>query len=261
MSHLVLENVSQRLGNAQLVDQVSVDIAAASWCTIVGPNGAGKTSLLTMMAGLRRPTTGSIRIGGNDIAEMDERERARVVAFVPQSPTVPGGMSVVDYVLLGRVAYHGVLRAPRSADHEVVEGVLDRLELSDLRHRLASTLSGGEKQRMVLGRALAQSTTTILLDEPITGLDVRHQMDLMQLLANEVRDCGLCVVASLHDLSLATLFTDQLVLMDHGVVRAVGRPYDVVTSPAMSESFGVNFRVVRVDDRDLVVPHAPAPER
>ncbi len=249
-----LDHVSMRAGTATLVDDVCLDVTAGTWCTIIGPNGAGKTTLVAAMAGLRSVSHGTVSIDGRHLAELNERQRARLIAYVPQHPEIPAGMSVEDYVGLGRVAFHGVLRAPTSRDREVVAGVLARLELASFRHRDSSSLSGGERQRMVLARALAQSTKVVILDEPITGLDVRHQMDILELLKTEVLECGLTVIATLHDLTLAGTFADRLILLSRGAVVRDGSAYDVIRSRELAASYGMALRVVNVDGSDVVVP-------
>jgi iron complex transport system ATP-binding protein len=139
-------------------------------------------------------------------------------------------------------------------DHQVVESVLERLSLESFAQRDVATLSGGERQRMVLARALAQSTMVIVLDEPTTGLDLRHQMELLELLKTEVADCGLTIIATLHDLTLAGQFADRLVLLDQGVVVVDGPARDVVRSRELSEHYGMNLRVIDVDGSDVIVP-------
>ena len=247
-------NVTVEVDGRALVSGVDLEVEAGSWCTIIGPNGAGKTTLLATLAGLRRPQRGEVDVGGRRVTSLSERERARVVAYVPQHPTIPAGMTLADYVSLGRLAFHGVTRAPSRADRAAVEEVIARLGLGDFRGRDATSLSGGERQRMVLARALAQSTTVVLLDEPTTGLDVRHQMEILETLAKEVRECGVTVVATLHDLTLAGLFTDRLVLLDRGEVRADGPAAEVLRSQELSRSYGTTLRVVDVDGHDVVVP-------
>ena len=221
-----VEALTVKAGSKILVSNVTLAVEAGTWCTVVGPNGAGKTTLVEAIAGLRRASRGSVSISGHALAEMHERERAQRVALVPQHPVIPSGMSVEDYVALGRVAYHGLFRPPSANDRGIVESVLERLSLVDFRERDVMTLSGGERQRMVLARALVQSTAVIVLDEPITGLDMRHQMDMLELLKSEVAQCGLTVVATLHDLTLAGQFADRLVLLDHGEVVLDGAAGD-----------------------------------
>lgn len=254
MNMVRLEHVTITAGSATLVRDVNLDVAAGTWCTFIGPNGAGKTSLVAAMVGLRTLSVGSVAIDGRRIDHLKERERARLVAYVPQHPEIPAGMSVEEYVSLGRVAFHGVMRAPSRQDRDVVSGVLERLQLEAFRHRDSASLSGGERQRMVLARALAQATKVVVLDEPITGLDVRHQMDFLETLKKEVVECGLTVIATLHDLTLAGLFTDRLVLLHHGEVLQDGTAHDVIRSEELAASYGTKLRVVNVDGSDVVVP-------
>lgn len=249
-----VHELSVRVGTKVLVRDVNLEIDAGTWCTVVGPNGAGKTTLVETIAGLRRPSSGSVSISGLALAEISERERARTIAIVPQHPVIPSGMSVYDYVALGRVAYHGLFHSASAGDKRIVESVLERLSLGDFRERDVVTLSGGERQRMVLGRALAQSTMVIVLDEPITGLDLRHQMDLLELLKNEVADCNLTVIATLHDLTLAGQFADRLILLDRGEVVLDGLAGQVIRSGELASRYGMQLRVVDVDGADVVVP-------
>jgi iron complex transport system ATP-binding protein len=246
--------LSVEIGGRRLVDEVTLDVEAGTWCTIVGPNGAGKTTLVETVVGLRRASAGSVHVSGGDVRSLRDRERARRVSLVPQHPEVPAGMTTRDYVALGRIAHHGVFHAAGSADWAIVDSVLDRMSLSALADRDGTTLSGGERQRMVLGRALAQSAPVMVLDEPITGLDLRHQMDLLELLKHEVAQCGLTVLATLHDLTLAGQFADRMVLLDAGRVVVDGPAAEVVRSPELAACYGMNLRVVEVDGTDVVVP-------
>jgi iron complex transport system ATP-binding protein len=254
MSSVVLKELSVRAGAKELVSGVTLSIEPGTWCTVIGPNGAGKTTLVEAIAGLRRTSHGSVSILGQDIAEMNERERALRVALVPQHPVVPSGMSVYDYVALGRVAHHGLFHSAGAGDRKVVESVLERLSLAEFRERDVATLSGGERQRMVLARALTQSTMVVVLDEPITGLDLRHQMDLLELLKSEVHECGLTIIATLHDLTLAGQFADRLVLLDKGHVVLDGPAAQVIRSDELAKRYGMTLRVVDVDGSDVVVP-------
>ena len=254
MSWVDVEHVSVKVGAATLISDITLGVESGTWCTIIGPNGAGKTTLVEAVAGLRRIASGMVQIAGQSISALNERERARLVSLVPQHPQVPAGMTVHDYVALGRVAYHGVLRAPSAGDKRVVNEVLERLSLASFAQRDVATLSGGERQRMVLARALAQSTMVIVLDEPTTGLDLRHQMDLLELLKKEVAECGLTIIATLHDLTLAGQFADRLVLLDQGVVVIDGAARDVIRSHELSDHYGMNLRVIDVDGSDVIVP-------
>jgi len=254
MSAIDIKNLTVKAGAKILINDVTLSVEAGTWLTIIGPNGAGKTSLVETVAGIRKIDAGSIAITGQDIGGLSERERARLVALVPQNPFVPSGMSVRDYVALGRTAYHGMMRAPSAGDRAIVDSVIERLSLQEFAKRNVATLSGGERQRMVLARTLAQSTMVVVLDEPITGLDLRHQMDLLELLKKEVADCGLTVLATLHDLTLAGQFADRLVLLDKSQVVLDGPARDVIRNAELASRYGMQLRVVDVDGADVVVP-------
>jgi iron complex transport system ATP-binding protein len=254
VSAVSIRNVTVRAGGAELVRKVSLDFAAGQWHTIVGPNGAGKTTLVETVAGVRAPASGEVEVLGTLVHGANERERAKKIAFVPQHPIVPAGMRVRDYVGLGRTAYHSLLRGPGPRDSEIVDEVLSRLDIERFASRDVATLSGGERQRMVLARALAQHTMVVVLDEPITGLDIRHQIELLEVLRREVDECGLTVIATLHDLTLAAQFAERMVLLADGVVAADGAPNEVLRSAALAESYGVGLHVVNVEGSDVVVP-------
>jgi iron complex transport system ATP-binding protein len=254
MNAIEVDDLTVRAGGRDLVRSVSLRVEAGTWCTVIGPNGAGKTTLVEAVAGLRRVYSGSVSLGGRAIGDLAERARAKIVSLVPQHPEVPAGMSVREYVALGRTAHHGLLRGASPRDWSVVDSVMRRLSLEEFAGRDVVTLSGGERQRMVLGRALAQTAPLMVLDEPITGLDLRHQIELLELLKKEVAGGGLSVLATLHDLTLAGQFADRLVLLDRGAVVMEGRAGDVIRSPELSVAYQMTLRVVDVEGTDVVVP-------
>lgn len=254
MTAVEVSDLSVRAGRRDLVHAVSLRVEAGTWCTVIGPNGAGKTTLVEAVAGLRRISAGAVVLQGRPIEDLSERDRARIVSLVPQHPEIPAGMTVRDYVALGRTAHHGLLRGASARDWSAVDGVMRRLGLTEFAERDVVTLSGGERQRMVLGRALAQATPVMVLDEPITGLDLRHQIELLELLKKEVASGGLSVLATLHDLTLAGQFADRLVLLNRGEVVVDGTAGDVIRSPELSAAYQMALRVVEIDGSDVVVP-------
>jgi iron complex transport system ATP-binding protein len=258
-AHVIgIENLTVGAGTRTLVDGVSLRVERGRWCTIIGANGAGKTTLVRTVAGFITPDLGRVTLDDRDVGSLSERERSRLVAYVPQHPEIPTGMRVLDYVALGRVPYHGVMRAPSARDRRLTTEVAERVGLSSFLSRDAASLSGGERQRMVLARALCQSTPVVVLDEPTTGLDVRHQMTLLELLHREVVECGLTVLATLHDLTLAGQFADRLVLVHHGRVLMDGPSHEVVRSPVLEDAYDIGVTVVNVDGVDVVVPRRGA---
>jgi iron complex transport system ATP-binding protein len=232
---------------------VDLTVAAGEWVTVIGPNGAGKSTLLRAVGGLL-PAPGTIRLHGTPSDRLARRDRARVVATVAQSPVVPPGMAVLDYVLLGRTPYIPPLGRESAADFAAAYDVLDRLDLAGLTDRELATLSGGERQRVFLARALAQGARLLLLDEPTSALDIGHQQEVLELVDQLRRDRGLTVLATMHDLSVAGEYADRLVLLDAGRVVADGPPREVLTEELLAVHYRARVRVVDGEHGPLVVP-------
>ncbi|WP_242902235.1 ABC transporter ATP-binding protein [Actinomadura terrae] len=231
------------LGGRPVLRKVSLDVPAGSWTAIIGPNGAGKSTLLRAVLGLL-PSDGEISVAGSDLGRLKPRQRAKVVAYAPQNPSLPVGMSVFDYTLLGRSPYIPHLGRESARDRAVAAEVLDRLDLAGLASRPMNHLSGGERQRVVLARALAQQTSVLLLDEPTTALDIGHQQQVMELVDQLRLSDELTVVTTIHDLTLAGQYADDLVLLSAGRVAAAGTPAEVLTREALEEHFDARVRVL-----------------
>ncbi|MBO2457760.1 ABC transporter ATP-binding protein [Actinomadura violacea] len=231
------------LGGRPVLKGVSLEVPAGSWTAVIGPNGAGKSTLLRAVLGLL-PCAGEIGVAGADLAAMKPRQRARLVAYAPQSPNLPVGMSVFDYTLLGRSPYIPHLGRESARDRAIAGEVLDRLDLTGLADRPLDHLSGGERQRVVLARALAQQTSVLLLDEPTTALDIGHQQQVMELIDQLRLSDGLTVVTTIHDLTLAGQYADDLVLLSGGRVAAAGAPAKVLTRAAIQEHFDARVHVL-----------------
>ena len=228
MTAISVSSVRVSLGGKSVVDGVSFSVAQGSWIGVIGPNGAGKSTLLRAIAGLVAHE-GKISLDGTPITTLSRRKLAQLVAFVPQNPFTPEPMTVTDYVLMGRSPYISYFGRETRGDVEVVAGVLERLELNPLGDRPLGSLSGGELQRSVLARALAQQAPVLLLDEPTSALDVGHQQQVLELVDDLRYGHGLTVVSAMHDLSLAGQFADGLALLDGGRVVASGPAREVLT--------------------------------
>jgi iron complex transport system ATP-binding protein len=253
MTAVEARNVAITLGRTPILRGVDLDVRPGEWVSVIGPNGAGKSTLLRAVAALL-PFTGSIRLFGTPVTRLGRRDRARLVAMVPQIPVVPIGMTVFDYVMLGRTPYLPPLGRESSADVAVARDVIGQLDLAGFVDRPLQTLSGGERQRVVLGRALAQGATLLLLDEPTTALDIGHQQDVLDLIDALRRDRGLTVLTSMHDLSLAGEYAQRLVLLAAGRVVAAGPPAQVLTEEALANHYHARVRVIDGDDGPLVIP-------
>jgi iron complex transport system ATP-binding protein len=229
-------------------------VPAGSWLCLIGPNGAGKTSLLHAVAGLV-DHRGEIAVGGVPLGPLAPRRRARLVALVPQRPTVPEDMSVADYALLGRTPHLSAFGVEGPADRAVVATVLERLDLTRFAHRRLATLSGGELQRVLLARALVQQAPVLLLDEPTSALDLGHQHHVLALVDELRRDLGLTVLTTMHDLTLAGAHADTLMLLDGGRAVATGRPDEVLTVESLRGIYHVDVEILRAaDGTPVVVP-------
>ncbi len=235
-----------------------VDLAAAhgEWVNVIGPNGAGKTTLLRALLGLV-PFDGDIDIDG--LGDHHRRAaRARKLAYVPQTPVVPPGMLVADYVLLGRTPHRGVFAAETANDRMIAVEILERLDLGGFGERAVQSLSGGERQRAVLARALAQQADVLLLDEPTTALDLGHQQDVLELVDALRRERCLTVIATLHDLTLAARYGDRIAILAHGRVVETGPPVEVLTVKNIATYFGATVRIVDDPEGPVIVPTTAA---
>ena len=250
---IAIDGVRVAFDGTRILHGVDLTVAAGSWVTIIGPNGAGKSTLLRAVGGLL-PFDGSITIAGTPLARMRRRERARLVATVPQTPVVPPGMSVLDYVLLGRTPFIATLGRESQRDLDAVDEVLDRLDLHGFAGRALETLSGGERQRAFLARALAQESTVLLLDEPTSALDIGHQQEVLDLVDQLRRDHGLTVLATMHDLSIAGEYAERLVLLSGGRVAAAGPPREVLTERLLAEHYHARVRVIDTPDGLVIAP-------
>ena len=253
--HTALEcqGVSVERGGNRVVTEVDLVVEEGDWVAIVGPNGAGKTSLLHAIAGLI-PATGVLRVGGLDPGHAPRRQVARMVALMPQRPVVPDGATVRELVALGRTPHLRRFGTETAADREAVERTLHRLELDELAERTALGLSGGELQRVVLGRALAQEPRVLLLDEPTSALDIGHQQSVLDLVDTMRLQDELTVVAAMHDLTLAGQYGRRVVLLDQGRVVADASPREVLRPVRLADVYGARVEVLQRDTGPAVLP-------
>lgn len=256
---LTFRDVSVHYGSSCAVSGFSDTVEPGEWLCLIGPNGAGKSSLLRSAAGLIAHG-GEILVDGTPLQDRSPRRRAALVAHIPQSPSWPDGMSVFEYVLLGRNPYVRYFGSESRQDRQMVGDVLERLDLTTYAHRRLSTLSGGERQRVIIGRALVQEAPIMLLDEPTSALDIGHQQYALELVDQLRRQHGLTIVSAMHDLTLAGLYSDRLALLHHGHCVASGPAGDVLKAETLSEFYGVTVSVHRdADGTVVVVPRRTMP--
>lgn len=230
---------------------VSLSVSGGEVLAVIGPNGAGKTSLLRAASGVIRPAEGRVYVGGRDVTRLPPLERARRLAVVPQARSLPPAFTVFDTVLLGRTPYLGWLGRPATADLERAHWALAQVDAAHLAERRVGELSGGEQQRVLLARALAQQTPVLLLDEPTAHLDLQHQAAFLELARRQAHQHRLAVLLVLHEINLAALYADRVALLVGGRLQRVGSPAQVLTEAGLSDAFQTPVRVIAHPDYGL----------
>lgn len=252
---LQAENVSVELGGRRIVENASVSLARGELVILVGPNGAGKTTLVRALAGLL-PAEGRIALEATPLEDFSARDRARRLAYLPQGHSFHWPMPVEQIVALGRYPHGDPFSPPTAADSRAVERALTVTATDALAHRPVTSLSGGERARVALARALATEAPILLADEPTMSLDARHQLVVMGLLRKAAHGGG-AVLAVIHDLSLAARFADRVLVMQDGRIVADARPRDALTMDRIASVFGVEAMMVDVDGEAIPIAHRP----
>jgi iron complex transport system ATP-binding protein len=265
VNDVVLRGVGIAYASEAVVSGLDLSIGSGEWLALIGPNGAGKTTILRAIARLV-PYQGEILIGGQAVSGMGGAALARRVAMVMQQPHMPEGMSVSQYVLLGRSPHLSYFGKEGRSDQRVVAGILDRLDLGRLAVRPLDHLSGGERQRAAIARALAQQAPVLLVDEPTSSLDVGRQQEVLELIDGLRAEHGLTVIAAMHDLTLAGQYADRVALLVGGKLVAAGTPAEVLTEPAIADHYQAKVRVMQMNGAGRAVipvrgPAAPGSEK
>lgn len=242
MSRLHFSDVCVSLGSTPIVHDAHGSFEPGTVTALLGPNGAGKSTLLRALAGLLPVTCGRIRLDDAELGDLSVRERARLVAMVPQHPALDFHFSAREVVMMGRHPHIGRFGTESARDHAAVDVALATTCTEELVDRDTATLSGGERQLVFIAKAIAQDTPVVLLDEPISALDVAHQLQVLQLM-RALADEGRTVVAALHDLDLAARIADQAYVVGKGHVQAQGTPAEVLTPTLMRQVFGVDAHI------------------
>ncbi|MBZ5488982.1 ABC transporter ATP-binding protein [Halomonas aquamarina] len=246
--NLSAENLSWRVHGHTLLENVSLAVASGQTFGLVGPNGSGKTTLLRLLAGLGKPKTGRVLLGGTPLARMRQRHIAQSIALVEQQAETTDRIQVRQVVALGRTPFLSALRAWAKEDDAIVDQALVDVDMAHMAGRLWHTLSGGERQRVHIARALAQQPKILLLDEPTNHLDIRHQLSILEL----VRQLPITVIITLHDLNQA-MTCDRLGIMDGGQLVGVGKPGEVLTPTRLQQTFGVQAELLAGDNGEQVM--------
>ena len=245
-------DLTVRYGDTVALDGIAGRAADGEWVGVIGPNGAGKTTLLNAIGRLLS-FSGHISVCGQTAATLSRRQLARLIAYVPQRPVLPPDMTVSEYVLLGRTAHIGYLGTETTADRQICATVIERLDLGSMAGRPLRAMSGGELQRVVLARALAQEAPVLLLDEPTSALDLGRRMDALELIDEVRRERTLTVLSAIHDLTLAGQFADRLMLIAEGRIAATGPAAAVLRDEVLAGYFGAGIQVMTTDSGEIAV--------
>ena len=238
-----LRDVWAGYGDRQVLKGLNLSVERGSVAALAGPNGVGKSTLLRLLSGSLRPSRGMARVEGADINSLSVRERARLVAVVPQNVELPSGTAALEVVLMGRNPHMGLLSWESETDVDIAVEAMRMTDTDDLLDRRVDELSGGERQRVAIAIALAQQTPVLLLDEPTANLDLAYQPAMMTLM-RDMASTGKTVVVAVHDLTLAGQFCDEIALMSGGAMHAVGRPEDVLTEVNIQKAYGADVTVL-----------------
>jgi iron complex transport system ATP-binding protein len=248
-----IEALDVALGDRRVLAGIDTEMTGGGLIGVIGPNGAGKSTLARAMLGLLKPLAGRVRLDGAEVATLRPADRAKAIAYLPQGQTLHWPLSVERLVALGRMPHLAPFSRLSTADTAAIEAAMAATGTLDLRTRDATELSGGERARVMLARALAVEAQALIADEPLASLDPSHQMEMMELLAERAR-AGTLVVVVLHDLTMAARFCDRLLLLSQGRLMADGSPDTVLTDAALAEVYGITAWRGAAGGTPLLVP-------
>ncbi len=240
---LKVRDVDFYYGARKVLESISFTAEKGELIGLIGPNGSGKTTLLKILDGLLKPQVGSVYLDGKAVREMKLDEIARNVAMVPQDASSPGDFKVFEMVLMGRTPYLGRFSTENVSDEMKARMWMKLTEVLHLSERKMSEISGGERQRAIIARALAQEPKVLLLDEPTANLDVCYQLQIMSLLRNLVESFNVIIICAMHDLNLAARYCDKVILLNRGRIESIGRPIKVMTSENIKKVFEIEVKV------------------
>ncbi len=259
MASLSVHNLSITVNKNEILKNISISFREGKRTAIIGPNGCGKSTLLRAVSGLSRDYKGSVLLDGVEMKKLARSVIAEKLAILPQGVSAPADLTVKDLVAYGRFPYRSMFKASGREDARIIVEAMEKMRVSHLQSRLVATLSGGERQRAWIAMALAQQPQILLLDEPTTYLDIAHQLEIMQIVAELNAREGMTVIMVLHDINHARLYADDVVVIKNKGVFAAGEPQTVITPGTLGEVFGVEAAVYKNSERqaeEVIFPFA-----
>lgn len=248
---LTVDDLSFGYRKKKILNNICLELHKGEILSIVGPNGTGKTSLLKCILGINRPDSGSVRVNDRDAFGMDRRDHAKCVGYVPQSSPSKFPITVFDAVLMGRRPY--IRWKPTKNDFEKTAQVIESMNLKDIALRDFDKLSGGQKQKVLLARAIAQDTDYLLLDEPTSNLDLKHQLEVLEMLSGLVKKKPVAAMLAMHDLNLASRFSHRVIMMKAGQIFCTGSPQHVMTVENIRSVYGVQAIVSHTNGQPYIL--------
>lgn len=243
MIDLQIERLDFSYLNGRVLHDINLSVTPGEMVGLLGPNGSGKTTLMKLVSGILKPDRGTIRLGGQDLSHLPRKYIASRIAVAPQQFHIPFAFTVSEVVMLGRIPFIKTFTGETAADRQAAATAMEQTGASHIAHRRFDELSGGERQKAILAMALAQQPRLLLLDEPVVHLDISHQIETLELVRNLNIEQKITVIAAMHDLNLASLYFDRLILLDQGRVYAQGTPAQVLTEERIREVYAASVRV------------------
>ncbi len=253
---LKIKNLSVYYGQRQVLKEIQLEVASGEIVALIGPNGAGKSTLIRSISGVVPVRNGAIEVNGVNITSLSSMERARQIAVVPQAVNMPPAFTAWETVLLGRTPYLNFLGQTSAKDEDLARHALEQVDALHLAERRMDEISGGEQQRVLLARSLAQDTPILLMDEPTAHLDLPHQIDLLKLISRQAKEKNLSVLVALHDLNIASLFADRIAVVQGGLLCVAGSPRETLTAEILHSVYHMPVHVLTHPETGapLVIP-------
>lgn len=248
------ENICVKIGNKHILKGIDIDVSKKEFIGIIGPNGSGKSTFLKCIYRNLKPTSGIINLDKIDINKLTVRETAKKISVVSQHNHYNFDFSVEDIVLMGRAPHKKMMERDSIKDYKIVDEALEKVNMKDFKKRSFTTLSGGEQQRIILARALAQQTECLILDEPTNHLDIKYQLQLM----NIVKQLNIEVIAAIHDLNIAAMYCDKIYVLKDGEIVAYGKPNEILTKKLIKDVYEVDANItINSENNTINIAYSP----